>query len=283
MSQFKKCAGTFRYGKKEITFNFWIDRTEANLEPDTVLFLGAGQTGSICRWVAHAAGPRVVVVEGLPHWEAHPSAEDIVEFSKAYIHTALQAVLTAFTLPSVNIIGESQAAPATVVLASSAPDKVRNIVLIRPLGFSVHAFGSSDQERLHAFRRRIMRTALQFSQSFFHDPRNVGVISIMTRTMLREPTMRALVKKYAAGIAYDILEDCRQVAKQQQLNGHSFTILLGEKDKMFPPSEVVAVLKSSGIVGVTIKILPKTVHSSLAVRSSKVILKQAIDIAQLRP
>jgi pimeloyl-ACP methyl ester carboxylesterase len=230
--------------------------------------------------VAQAAGPGVVVVDGLPHWEAHPSAEDIGKFSWGYIQTALRTVLRVCNVSSLHVIAESQSVPASIGLTEALPDKVHNLVLVRPLGFTVQSFGDSEQARLRVFRRRIIQTSMQLPQSFFHDPRNAGVTAIMVRAMLREPNLASLIRKYAAGISYDVVEDCRQAAAVQKRKGQSFTILLGEKDKMFPPAEVIAALAALDEASIALEIVPEVTHSSLAIRSSRQMLRRAIEIAR---
>jgi len=137
---------------------------------------------------------------------------------------------------------------------------------------------------MRAFRRRIIRTAVQLPQSFFHDPRNVGVTSIMVRAMMREPNMAAMVKKYAVGISYDVSDDCRKVVTLQHRKGCAFIIVLGERDKMFPPSEVTGALARVGLRDdIVVKVVPDATHSSLAVRASKPLVGRAIALARQTP
>lgn len=275
----QKHVGIFRYAGKEIIFNFWLSCPEKR-PPDTIVFLGAGQVGIIPRWIANAAGRGIIVVEGLPHWESGANPSDLIKFCKAYVKTAFIAALRTFNVPSLNIIAESQAAPASIALAASMPAQIGNVVLVRPLGFSVAAYGKSEQARLRVFYRRILRTAMQPHQSLIHDPRNAWAAAIATRAMLREPSLSSLAKKYAVGISYDVLKTCRQVAKIQKEKGGLLAIILSEKDKLFPPNEVIAALDSFGIRDVRVEITPDTSHSSLAVRASKKVLRRAVVVAR---
>src|SRR5688572_9566873 len=113
MKQPQQYVRSFRYGGKEISFSFWLT-PEDTIHPDIAIFLGAGQVGSIPRWVARSAGPGVVVVDGLPHWESHPSGHDTAQFATAYIQRAFEAIQKEFGLRELNVIAESQAALATV-------------------------------------------------------------------------------------------------------------------------------------------------------------------------
>lgn len=271
-----KYTGVFAFAGKDTAFNVWS--IPAEKPPDTIIFLGAGQVGAVPRWVAQAAGEGVVVVDGLPHWEAHPSGKDTADFTTAYARAALTHTLKTFGVSAMHVMAESQAAPGVVILVRDLPDKVRNLALIRPLGFSARALGESDKIRMRTFRRRFFKSALQFSQSLLHDVRNVGIALTMIRVALREPSFVSFNNKYAIGVSYDLLEDCREVAKIQQRKHSSFTLLLGEKDRLFPPKEVSEALASAGIEGVSIQVMPRVGHASLAVRASRTTLKQALHV-----
>lgn len=275
-----KYTGTFTFAKKNIVFNFWS--VAADTPPDTVIFLGAGQVGSITRWVAQAAGEGVVAVDGLPHWEAHPSGEDTAAFTTAYVQTAHEHILKTFRVPAMHLMAESQAAPGVVILARNTPDKVRNLALIKPLGFSAQALGESDKIRMRTFRRRFLKSALQFSQSLLHDVRNAGIALTMIRMTLREPSLASFNKKYAIGVSYDLLEDCREVAKIQQRKHDSFTLILGERDRLFPPKEIFAAMAAASIEGISIEVVPRVGHASLAVKASRTTLERALQAVRKR-
>lgn len=272
-----KYTSSFRYAGKDIPFNFWLVWREG-VKPDTVVFLGAGQTGNITRWIAQASGPGELLLWMACHIGRHPTGRDTAVFSIDYVQAAFKAVLKTFGVSSMNVVAESQAAPAGVILTSSLPKAVQNLVLVRPLGFSARALGDSDLARLRTFRRRIMRTFMQFSQTILHDPRNGAIALIMLRAMLRESSLASFNKKYTVGISYDLIEDCRRVAGIQRRKGQSFTILLGEKDKMFPPQEILAALKEADVNDIVVETVSRVGHSSLAVRSSRTILQRAIDV-----
>lgn len=57
--------GTFEYASKKISFNYWSNLQDGQ-PPDTIIFLGTGQTGRIARWAAQAAPSGVVVVLPMP-------------------------------------------------------------------------------------------------------------------------------------------------------------------------------------------------------------------------
>ncbi|HSX06587.1 MAG TPA: hypothetical protein VLG92_02610 [Candidatus Saccharimonadia bacterium] len=274
MKRVRRHQGHFSYKNELIAYSFWSN-TDDNQEPDVVLLLGAGQTDAIARMVAERAGTGVVVVEGVPHWHADPSAEDIEDFTKLYFESAYQKVASIFSSASMHVLAESQAAPAAIVLSSKLKG-VGNLGLIRPLGFSVQAFGSTTEARLKTFRKRILQSLLQYPQSFLYDPRNLWVGAVITRAMLREASFASLSKKYAAGISYDSLQDFQHTAQVRHKAGNTISLILGEKDKMFPPEEITTALSSLHIPHVSIVILPSVSHSSLATRGSHKVLAAAL-------
>lgn len=275
----RKYTGIFTYGARQVRFHFWASEDGNNpAKPDCILFLGAGQVGAIPRWVAKAAGAGVVVVDGLPHWAVEPSVDAVTAFSIGYIAAAFAAVRKTFQANTLHVIAESQAAPASIIVAHRETSHIANVVLVRPLGLSVQSFGASEAERMQVFRRRVLRTMLQFPQSFLHDPRNFGVVTTMLRAASREPNIAALTKKYAIGISYDLQEDCKAVARLQAQKGRQLTILLGAKDKLFPPHEVLSMLKD--VAAITTQVVPRTTHASLAVRGGTAILQAALRAAR---
>lgn len=275
MKSIKKHIGLFSYNGNKIRYSFWSN-IEKNSVPDVVIFLGAGSVGTVPRMVAKRAGTGVVVVDGVPHWHADQSGAGIAEFSRSYFLSAYQTILDTFNVASLHIIGESQAAPAPVFLSIASPKSVRNIALIRPLGFTASTFGDSPDARMKSFRKRLLRTYLQLPQSFLHDPRNLLVGLTVIRAMLSEPTIDSLNQKYAAGMSYDLLKECQLAAKLQRDKDNTFTLILSEKDKIFPPGEIIATLESSKIEGIDIVTIPRDTHSSLAVRGSKRALSTAL-------
>lgn len=275
MQQARKYTRTFEYDGRTIEFHCWnIEATDRT--PDTIVFLGAGQVGRIPRWVALSAGPGVVVVEGLPHWEAHPSGHDTAEFAALYAKSAFLEIQKIFGITRIHLIAESQAAPASVLMALAHSDYVENIVLVRPLGFSAKAFGQTEQERLKVFGRRAFRTILQLMRH----PRNVAIGIIMLRAMLRESSFRAFISKYAKGISYDALQDYVRLLAVQKQKGHTTTLLLGEKDWLFPPREVLSAFSDIGLEEASVVVVPKTGHASFATPSSGVILQQALALVR---
>jgi len=281
VQKIQKIGSQFRFRGKVIEYVLWSNVASVQ-KPDVVIMLGAGQVGALPRIVAKRAGPGVVVIGGVPHWHADPSAQDIEDFTLHYFESAYQSVLQIFGVSSMHIVAESQATPVALVLGRKLKDRVRNIVLMRPLGFSVQAYGATPEERFKTFRRRIVRTSLQYRQSPLYDPRNVIAALTLMRAMMREPTLQSLNKKYIAGISYDAVKDLERTAEMRHLAGNHVTLVLGGKDKMFPAQEVLETLKRSHIPHVTTIVLPKASHSPISIRDSQKVLKTSLRVARGR-
>jgi pimeloyl-ACP methyl ester carboxylesterase len=270
---------TFQYSGKSITFQFWSHLHEGTA-PDTIIFLGTGQSGRIAQWAAKASPSGIVVVEGAPHWQAHPSAHDLYDFMYAYTLTAFRAVLNEFSIASAHLVAHSQAAPGVVGLGTTYPDEVRNIALIAPLGFAATIFGNTPEARVRTFMRRATRTLFQLSQSPLYDPRNMYAGFMILRAILKESERGASKRKYATGLAYDMREDCRSLVELQTKKGETVTLLLGDKDKMFTVKEIRSLIKAADIKDLHIHILPGVSHLSLGVRGGRKVVKAAADIVR---
>lgn len=264
----QKHTATFWYGSQEIKFNFWASSGKST-PIDVVIFLGTGQVGRMPRWVAQAAPPGVAVVDGLPHWMAHPSARDLTEFSREYASAAFKAVLNTFDVVSMHVVTISQAAPSAIWMAQYMPDNVRNIALVAPLGFNKGAFGDTEQTRLKELKKRALATILQPAQSPLRDPRNLVILLQLLQTRLSESTWGASDKKYAVGLNSDILELTRLVARKREHTGKLLMIFLGEDDKIFPPHEILDTLKKAKLEQIRVEVLHGLTHASFAIRSNK--------------
>lgn len=267
--------GYFKYRDKQVKYSFWSNLADGQ-KPDVVILLGAGQTDAIARRVAESAGTGAIVIGGVPHWHADPSAEDIADFTKSYFKQAYLQILATFNVVSMHIIAESQAAPVAIILAGQLK-RVSNLALIRPLGFSVRAFGDTTEARLKTFRKRIARTMLQYPQSFLYDLRNLLVSAVLIRAIIREGSLTSLSRKYAAGISYDSLSDFQQAAVARHKAGNTVSVILGEKDKMFPAQEIITALDTLHIPNVRVITMPSVSHSSLVTRAGKKALLVALE------
>ena len=273
--QVKKHQALFAYANKEIPFYFWLQ--ESTAPPDTVFFLGTGQVGKIPRWIAQIAPAGVVVVEGIPHWHSDASASDLVEFSLAYTKCAYEAVLETFKLPSMNIIGESQACPPTIWLANQLPEKIRNIALILPMGLNTSSFGETDDAKFKELRKRSLQTILHPEQ---FDLRNLYAAMQLLRIILSGMKDGSTVKKYTKGISQDITEEFRALLKHREMKSHSVTLFLGERDKLFPAHEIEQSLKKASINTAYIEIIPRKSHTSLVVKTARPIISRVVEVVR---
>ncbi len=257
-SPIRKCTRRYTYDGRTVTYHFWSHGDDI----DTVIFLGSGQTGKTPKWVAELGGKGVLVVDGLPHWKAHPSGNDLKKFSAVYTLTAYREVLRTYAKTSLNVIGISQAAPGVVWLAQEAPKSVSNIGLAVPLGLTMHYFGDNPSARLRELKRRVYYGLRQNNVLSALSAREVYVALTLLRTRFSESERGASDNKYAAGLSYDLREDCRQVFQNQRRNGKSLTIFLGQKDTIFPPTEVVESLQQAGLHDIKTVVMPGLSHPS---------------------
>ena len=274
----QRYTNIFNYGHKKIYYHYWSHIDSST--PDTIIFLGTFQIGKIPKWVAEAAPPGVVVVQGLPHWESHPSARDLKDFSIIYTETVLKNILSMYNLSSANIIAHSQAVPGIIAVGLKNLDCINNLSLMAPLGFTSSIFGNSMKERIATLRLRSFYTLFQFTQSPFYDIRNTYVTLMLLKALLSEKEIGASNKKYAMGLSYNLLEEVSELANKLWNKGKTLTIFLGEKDKIFPPKEVIESLRAAKINHIKTVIIPKLSHSSLAIRGGSEVLKQMVSLTR---
>jgi len=265
----------FHYKGRKIPFQYWT-HTSQQTPIDTIIFLGSGQIGNIPKWVAAAAPSGVVVADGLPHWEAEPSAKDIKEFAEEYTQVVFNIILENFKLKHVHVIAISQAAPGVITLATKAFSKVKSIGLVTPLGFTRNAFGESEEARIKELKRRVFRTALQPRQSPLYSPRNLYVFFVLMRARLSEIEQGASDRKYAAGLSHSLLEESRHLLEQQRTKKARLIVFLGENDIIFPVSEVNTALKVSGLSDIEVVVLPEMSHTSFVGRRDKTSLNRIV-------
>ncbi len=227
--------------------------------------------------MAQAAPIGTVVVDGMPHWHPRPTAEDLGRFTQEYSVATLKAVLKHFGLSSLNVIGLSQATVGVVWLAQTLPASIRNIGIVAPLGLTAAALGTTPDVRLKELKKRTLRTYFQFSQTPLHDLRILYMQFVLLRAVLSETERGSTNKKYALGLSYDLLEECRAVAAERNRLGFNFKVFVAEKDKIFPPHEIRASLKQAKIKHISTVLLPTISHPSLASRSNRNALVQVVN------
>lgn len=269
----KSYKAAFQYDTQNIQYTFWTYSKPKAV--DTVIFLGSAQTKKIPKWVAAAAPKGVVVVDGLPHWHAHPTGNDLKAFSHAYAQAAYLEVLRFSGKKRLNIIGMSQGAPGVVWVARSLPNKVGSLGIVMPLGLTMNSFGNSPATRLQELKRRTYVALLRHS-SLRLTARGIYIIFTLLRARFAERHPKASDNKYAAGLSYDLRPDCKHVLKQQKRSGNTFTVFVGEKDIIFPSSEVGASLKEAGLTGLKMVVLPGVGHISFVSKDEAPLLRKIV-------
>ncbi len=272
-----KHAGIFNYHQKAIPFHYWSHLSDQSSSIDTVIFLGSGQTGKITQWVAKNAPIGTAIVEGLPHKEADRSAYDLKEFARDYTITALFLVLKRYELSTINIVAESQAAPGVIWASLDHPDKVKNVALIAPLGFTADMLGESPRQRLRELKKRAFLSTMQRAQSPLYDWRNAYLSVLMLYVVMFDARWKVSGQKYAIGASHDIREDCRELSIILHRQGNKLVFVLGTRDRLFPAHEVTASINKAKIRYTTVALL-KASHASLAIRNGRSILRQALEL-----
>jgi pimeloyl-ACP methyl ester carboxylesterase len=213
----------------------------------------------------------------MPHWHPRPTEEDLGRFTREYSIAAFKAVLEYFGLTSINVIGLSQATVGVVWLARTLPTLIRSVGIVAPLGLTSAALGVTQEVRLKELKKRTIHTYLQFSQTPLHDPRILYMQFVLLRAILSEKEKGATNKKYALGLSYDLLEDCRAASIERHKRGFKFKVFVAEKDKIFPPHEVQASLQKAKVKHISTILLPSISHPSLAARNNRNALIQIIN------
>jgi pimeloyl-ACP methyl ester carboxylesterase len=261
-------AGILHYKEQVISYHYWV-HAYANGTIDTVIFLGTGQTGKIPAWVATLAPTGVAVIEGMPHWKAHPSGNDLKDFSNAYTLNALNKLLHKFSLQDIHLIAVSQGVPGAVWAAAKIPEHVKNIGLVVPLGFTAHIFGDSDTARVRELKKRAIRSLLHVKRFPLFSIRNFYAFSVLLQARFAETERGASDRKYAEGLSHDITKTCRRIIEQQHARQTHLTIFLGETDPIFPPKEVKTALRKAKLEKARVRILPGLGHASFTAKHEK--------------
>ncbi len=263
---------TFIHGHKHILFYFWSN-TDGTL-PDTLLLLGAGQINQIPKWVAMAAGPGVIVAQGLPYWHASTNAEEIEAFVREYCDEVLRAAQKTFGVTKWHLVAESQSTPGAMHAALDSPEHIRNVAFALPMGLTVNNLGDTPEKRFEEFKRRSLRSLKHRHHSPISDVRNLYIWALFGRLAMSDK--KATTRKYALGVSYDATELLRKLAVQQKSAGHDLTLLLGENDQLFKPAEIMAALKKADIPHVAVVTVPDAGHTSLGVRAGHRMLTELI-------
>lgn len=254
---------SFQYHGKKIHYDVW--QAEPRVAPRTVLFLGAAQVGVLGERTARHCPPSTVVIQGLPHWLVDD--KDISAFATTYSKEAFKAIVAHFHIRNVDVLVESQAATSVIKLFASPEfeSHLKNLVFIQPLGLNQAAFGNAV-DPFSLFLHRTLQNAKHqgfqlFEWMFYRNARQ-----ILKHLDLRDPNFRI---HYTTGLQQDIAVELRNLHRTGK---HRVAIICGEKDRIFPPSEIQATLDQHGI-HIPIQQISKVPHSPLTTKHGLLLLK----------
>ena len=261
----------FDYLGRRIPFSIWLSDDSRVI--DTVIFLGTVQIGKLPMWVAESSPPRTAVVQGAPHWHANEDGSDIPSYTLNFAKTAFDSLVTMATLETVNIIADSQAAPAVIQLfaSDSYSSYMKQVVLLQPLGLNTSVFGGSDEQRMKILQERVTNNVYRQLPELVRDTRLRHNYRVMNKTVsFRDPRSRA---QYSSGLSYDATPDLAALIGVNP----NVVIVSGGADKIFIPTEIKDNLSQAGL-HVDMVIVPGVPHSPLATRKGRVLLEKAFSL-----
>lgn len=262
---------TYEYNGRNIPFKIWFSDDSSII--DTVIFLGTVQVDKLTQWVAESSPPRTAIVQGAPHWFAKEDGSDIPSYMFNYTKDSFDSLTADFKLKGLNIIADSQAVPGVVQLFTQDNYKsyMKNMILLQPLGFNANSFAGTDDQRIDAFKSRIIKNAYHQLIGLLLDSRLRYNHRLLSKTVsFRDPKARA---QYNSGLKYDSLPDLRALMKISK----NIMIVCGEKDKIFTASEIMKNLQQANL-SVEVVIVKNIPHSPLATRKGLVLLNKAFTL-----
>lgn len=265
-----KSATIFSYGSKRIPCNIWTSPNTKSVT--TIIFLGVLQIGKLPEWVARACPPNVAVVQGAPYWHFKPNDDDLVGFMCRFVESAYDFIGQKNASKKLNIIAESQAAPAVINLAINRP-QCNNIVLVQPFGIT-HKFLHTTK----AIMTRFIKSGIQHIPQLIKDERLLYNDLLVGRLVMHVLSGR-IVHIQKIGTAYNGLIDLKKLTINRQHDQSNVTILVGDKDILFPYHEIAYQLKSADI-DIPIKIVANMPHSTFASKHGQKLLLAALDAAK---
>lgn len=234
-----------------------------NGEPETVLFLGVGQSGNNLKAISAHMPRNSATVEAFRYHRM--ILGDIGTGGREGVLYMLQS----FGKGPYHVIAESQAAPAVVHAAHEKPDLFKSITLLEPLGFNADSFGDTPEERYTTFLKRSRQFWAHPNQSLSIKANRDTMGQIFIRSL---PALRRLKPDYGFGVSQDITEMTKALAKIVPL-----TIYAEEYDNFFPYREIAPKLTGSKVT-----LIKTTAGSHLNRASPKGIAELEKVIASLR-
>lgn len=260
---------SYDYNESPIPCVIWdscIDST-----PRLLVFLGTVQTGKLAEWTLEACPPGTIVVEGAPHWLAQADGSDIPEFMFAYTLAVFDYISRHYTIKTLNVIAESQGVPGALklFLDKAARKHLGKLVLLQPLGFNGDYMGSTDDQRIRAFKRRIGRNMLFQIGALATDKK----LRHNHRGLLRNHEVRGKKGRaqYASGLRHSALIDLKELTQAST----DITIICGDRDQLFVPNEIRQAFQETEI-RLPIQVVKGVPHSPLATHLGLKLLKRAL-------
>ncbi len=251
-----KRSYSFKYGTARIAYDVW--QTGPDVDPEAILFLGAGQVGLLAQWVAEHCPPGTLVVQGMPHWLV--SDVDVITFAYTYIEKVISKLVPVHNLSKVNVLAESQAAAATTFVFANTRFRalLKDFVLIQPLGLNPAAYSKASNPLTIFARRTAQNLKSQLPQFMFESRLRHNARQLSRIVNFRNPILRA---HYESGLKSDLSPDLLTLHH----TGHRIAVIIGTKDALFPPNEIAETLQKNGLA-VPLFQLPAVPHSPLATR-----------------
>lgn len=263
----------FHYRGSEIEYAIWFTSPDKPVE--RIVFLGTVQVGKIAEWVARESPEATAIIQGAPHWFAKDDGSDVRDFVHDFSENALDNILLTHEASLLRIIGDSQSAAFTLKIATNKKyfNLVDTVVLLQPLGFNIQPYDTSPSKRMKTFRRRFMKNAIYH---LVHVPTDARLRHSHRQVYeLVSADSKKADAQYAAGLAYDALDDLEQAHKM----GLKVSIICGSLDKLFPPKEIRHNLQARGLPIEVIEV-PRVPHSSLPTKQGLKLLHAAFELAR---
>jgi hypothetical protein len=272
--ELKKHDFFYQYGTESIKYSVWSTNHSSRIK--TIVFLGTVQIGKLPLWIAQNCPLDTVVVQGAPHWLARDDGGDIPEFMSRFTEEAFISILKTYRTDKLCIIAESQAVPGVLRLLTidSYSIRVNKLALLQPLGLNATAFAGTTKERTDIFKRRIARNFRYQLTSLLFDRRLRYNHKQLLRTVGYDNAKSNA--QYGSGLLYDATDDLKKI---YATHGH-IVVVCGEKDMLFPPQELQAMMTNNKL-DIPIIIVPRTPHSPPATRQGMRLLNKAFEYFEM--
>ncbi|HET6746857.1 MAG TPA: hypothetical protein VFH06_01995 [Candidatus Saccharimonadales bacterium] len=169
-------------------------------------------------------------------------------------------------------MAESQAAIGAIYAEADRPEDINGLVLLRPLGLNVEQIGNSPRNRAKNLLGRAAATLFQSDQSIFHDRWNAYVAN----RLLKRLSCHTLTQ-LGIGLSEDMIPLLTKQAEARSEEGKKTALLIGGKDRMMKPDELLAAREKAGASALDLIMIEEASHRSLATRRGAKDLAFAVD------